>query len=310
MSGSPLRYLLVRLAWALVVTIGATAVAFAVAFVVPADPARALAGPKADRETLESIRKELGLDRPLAQQYWRFLGRLARGDLGRSYVSRRPVAQAIGERLPATALLAAASLSVALVIGLLGGVATAARAGGAFDRLGLVGAITVLSAPTFWLGMLFLYYAGFKWRLVPLGGSVSLAGLIGPSLVLGGTTGAYYSRLLHVNLAEVLGAPYIRAARAKGAGGWVVLWRHALRNAALPLVTVVGLDFAGLLNGVVLAETVFHWPGLGRLAFESVLAMDLPMIMGTVVVAAIMVVFANIVIDLVYVLIDPRVGLQ
>ncbi len=310
MGYASLRYILYRIAWGLIIVLGTTWITFAVVFVVPADPARALAGPRANSETLKIIRKDLGLDRPLWLQYSNFLGRLSRGDLGRSYVTRQPVATAIWQRLPATAILALTSLAVATLIGVLGGILTAAKAGQLTDRIGLVIALTFLSAPTFWLGMLFLYYAGFRWHLVPLGVSGSILQLIGPSLVLGATTGAYYSRLLHVNLTEVLRLPYIRAARAKGLAARVVYLRHALRNAALPLLTIIGLDFAGLLNGVVLTETVFQWPGLGRLAFQSVLAMDLPMIMGTVLVAAVMVVTVNIVVDVLYAMVDPRVTLR
>ncbi|MCC6767055.1 MAG: ABC transporter permease [Deltaproteobacteria bacterium] len=304
-----MRYLVGRLAWALVILLGTTWITFAIVFLVPGDPARVVAGPRADATTLATIRHELGLDRSLPAQYGRYLWRLARGDLGRSYANRQPVAATLARRLPATAALAAAGLAIALVVGLVGGLTTAPFAGRFVDRAALVGALAVLSAPVFWLGMIALYWLGFRWRLVPLGGAGTVRHLLLPALVLGVGTGAYYARLLHTNLQDVLALDYVRAARARGVGPVRLLAVHALRNAALPLLTIVGLDFAALMNGVVLTETVFHWPGLGRLAFDAVLALDVPVIMGTVLLSAALVVATNLVVDLLYRIVDPRIRL-
>jgi len=279
-------------------------------FVVPGDPARVVAGPRADAATLATIRHELGLYRSLPAQFGAYLWRLGHGDLGRSYATRQPVAATIARRLPATATLATAGLLIAVVIGLVGGLATAPIAGGVVDRIALVGSLAVLSAPVFWLGMIALYYVGFRWRLVPLGGAGDLRHLILPAFVLGVGSGVYYARLLHTNLQDVLALDYIRAARARGVGPLKILAVHALRNAALPLLTIVGLDFAALMNGVVLTETVFHWPGLGRLAFDAVLALDVPVIMGTVLLSAALVVATNLIVDLLYRLVAPRIRLE
>ena len=304
-----MRYLLSRLAWALVILVGTTFVTFAIVFLVPGDPARVVAGPRADAATLAVIRHELGLDESLPVQYGRYVARLLHGDLGRSYATRQPVATTLARRLPATATLACAGLVIAIVVGLAGGLVTAPFAGTWIDRTGLVLSLALLSAPVFWLGMLGLYYLGFRWRLVPLGGAGDLRHLLLPALVLGIGTGVYYARLLHTNLQEVLHQEYIRAARARGVGPLRLVGVHALRNAALPLLTVIGLDFAALMNGVVLTETVFHWPGLGRLAFDAVLALDVPIIMGTVLLSASLVVFTNLAVDLLYRLVDPRIRL-
>lgn len=304
-----MRYLAGRLAWGLVILLGTSAITFAVAFVVPGDPARVIAGPRADPETLARVRRDLALDRPLAVQYARYLGRLARGDLGRSYATREPVRAMLLRRLPATATLALTALALAIAIGLAGGLLTARYAGTWVDRGVLVGSLVVLSAPVFWLGMLALYYVAFRWRLLPLGGASSPRHLILPALVLGSGVGVYYARLLHTSLAEVLGQDYVRAARARGVGAPRLLLVHALRNACLPLITVIGLDLAALMNGVVLTETVFHWPGIGRLAFDAVLSLDVPVIMGTVLLSAALVVAANLAVDLVYRLVDPRIRL-
>mgnify|MGYP001222825832 CR=1 FL=1 len=304
-----MRYLIGRLLWALVVLLGTTWITFTIAFLVPGDPARVVAGPRADAETLAAIRRELGLDLPLSVQYGRYLARLVQGDLGRSYATRQPVAEILRRRLPATATLACAGLAVAIVIGLAGGLVTAPLAGTWIDHASLLGSLALLSAPVFWLGMLALYYVGFRWHLLPLGGAGDVRHLVLPALVLGVGTGVYYARLLHTNLVSVLGLDYIRAARARGAGHVRVVAVHALRNASLPLLTVIGLDLAALLNGVVLTETVFHWPGLGRLAFDAVLNLDVPVIMGTVLLSAILVVLSNVAVDLIYRVVDPRIRL-
>lgn len=305
-----MRYLAGRLAWALVILFGTTFITFAIVFVVPGDPARVVAGPRADAATIASVRRELGLDRSLPAQYGRYLWRLGHGDLGRSYANRQPVATTLARRLPATATLAVAGLAVAIVIGLVIGILTAPVAGTWVDRAVLVGSLAVLSAPVFWLGMIALYWIGFRWRLVPLGGAGSFRHLILPALVLGVGSGLYYARLLHTNLHGVLRLDYIRAARARGVGPFRLYAVHALRNAALPLLTLIGLDFAALMNGVVLTETVFHWPGIGRLAFDAVLALDVPVIMGTVLLSAALVVVTNLAVDLLYRLVDPRITLR
>jgi peptide/nickel transport system permease protein len=303
------RYLAGRIAWAAVILLGTTWITFAIVFLVPGDPARVVAGPRADTQTIAAVRRELGLDRPLHVQYLRYVARLARGDLGRSYATRQPVGEILARRLPATATLAGAALAVAVVIGLVGGLVTAPFAGGIVDRAALVASLVVLSAPVFWLGMIALYWVGYRWRLLPLGGAGGLRHLVLPALVLGVGTGAYYARLLHTNLVAVLGEDYIRAARARGVGRLRLLTVHALRNASLPFITVLGLDFAALLNGVVLTETIFHWPGIGRLAFDAVLSLDVPVIMGTVLLGAALVVAANVAVDLTYRVVDPRIRL-
>lgn len=296
-----------RLGSSIVILAGVSLLTFSLAFVIPADPARTLAGPKADKATLERIRRETGLDAPLAAQYGRYMRRLLRGDLGRSYVTRQDVREAIVERLPATAVLALSALGVALILGVGIGSWTATRAGQGSDLAVLVGALLVLSLPVFWLGLILLYLFGYWLRLLPLGGFASPVHIILPALTLGLGSGAYYARLVHTNLREALRSDYVRTAVAKGVAPMVVYGKHALRNALLPLTTLVGLDLAGLLSGVVLTETVFNWPGLGRLAVDAVFSQDIPMILGTVLFSAVLVVTANMVVDVLYMAIDPRI---
>jgi peptide/nickel transport system permease protein len=300
-------FLLRRLLRALSTLLGATFILFFLIWVVPADPAVSIAGPKADPETLAAIRKDLGLDQSFAVQYGRYLGQLARGDLGRSYLTGRRVADVIAERLPATAELALTSLGIGFLLGLLVGIATAARHGSRIDLAVLVGTLVGLAIPTFWIGNLLIYLFGYRLRLLPLGGYGTLRHLLMPAATLALVEFFFYARFVHSNVSGTLGSDYVRTARAKGVGPWRLYFRHALRNALIPIVTLLGLDVAALMSGVVLTETVFNWPGLGRLAVQSVFSLDIPLVAGTMLFSAVLVLAANLVVDLLYGVIDPRV---
>ena len=299
-----------RVGWGLVVLLGVSLITFTLAFVVPSDPARTVAGPKADPQTLARIRKDLRLDDPLPVQFARYVGRLMRGDLGRSYVTRRDVRAAILERVPATLFLASTSLALAVALGVALGVFTSLRAGTRTDLVVMTLCLVGLSVPVFFLGLLLLDLFAYRLRWLPLGGYGGVRFVVLPACALAIGNAAYYGRLVHTNMCEVLGRDYVRTARAKGLGPIRIYGRHALRNALLPVVTVIGLDFAGLMGGVVLTETVFNWPGLGRLAVDAVFNQDIPMIMGTVEFSALLVVAATLITDLLYVIIDPRIRSQ
>jgi peptide/nickel transport system permease protein len=228
------------------------------------------------------------------------------GDLGRSYLTRQNVLEAILDRLPATAYLAFASLVPAAFIGIALGCVTALRQGSSVDLAVLVASLVVLSLPVFWVGMLLLYFLAYRLQWFPLGGFGAI-NVVLPACTLGLGSAAYYARLLHTNMRTVLDQEYIRTAQAKGLSRVRVVGKHALRNALIPLTTLLGLDLAGLLSGVVLTETVFNWPGLGRLAVEAVFNQDIPVIMGTVLFSAMLVVVANAVVDVLYLMIDPRI---
>ncbi len=301
--------LLKRLAWGLLTLLGVTAITFVVVYRIPADPALALAGPSALRhpEVVENIRKKLHLDRPVTVQYAYFLGGLVHGDLGESYATGQPVSAAIASRLPATAELAVAGWLCWLVLGTLIGVWVAARPGGRREGVLLLFSIAGVSTPTFWIGILLLYLFVSRLQLLPAGGSGTVRHLILPLATLAVSGVAYYARLAHAGMTETLREPYIRTAVAKGLSPRVVLYRHALRNALLPLATLAGADLAALLGGVVFTESVFDWPGLGRLAVEAVGQKDVPMIVGVVLVSATFVVLANLGVDLLYPMLDPRI---
>jgi peptide/nickel transport system permease protein len=296
-----------RLLRAAVTLLGTSLVVFVIAHAVPADPVGAFAGRHADEETRQSIRRELHLDDPLAVQYGRFLWNAVRGDLGRSNVTREPVAEAILSRFPATLALSLGGLAVWLLVGVPLGVLTARYRDTPLDRAVLVLAAVSISVPTFWLGRLLQFEFAYRKGWFPVAGFFSWTSLILPSVTLGVVGVGYYARLVHGNMLEVLNQEYIRAARARGLSEPAVLFKHGLRNAFLPVLTVLGMDLAGLLGGVVFTESVFALPGLGALSLQAVLNLDVPMVMGTVLFAALLVVTANLVVDGIYGLIDPRI---
>jgi peptide/nickel transport system permease protein len=299
--------ILKRLFWSAAVVLGVSLLVFVVVKAIPADPVAAVAGPHADQETKDRIRKEMGLDDPLWWQYLRYLGNAAHGDLGKSYITQENVAEAIAVRFPATLALSLCGLALWLAIGVPAGVLTAKYRDRPIDRGVLVLSMIGVSLPTFWLGRLLQFYLAYEGGLFPVAGFVSWRHLILPSLTLGAVGAGFYARLVHSNMVEVLNQDYIRAARARGLSETTVLFKHALRNALLPVLTVLGLDAAALLAGVVFTESVFALPGLGVLALQAVRNVDVPMIMGTVLFAAVLVVLANLLVDVLYQFIDPRV---
>jgi peptide/nickel transport system permease protein len=305
-----LSYILRRIVFGAAVLIGASLITFVIAFVIPGDPAIAMAGAKADPHTLATIRSQLGLDRPLYVQYARYLDRALHGDLGRSYIRRESVTGLILDRFPATAILALSAMGLALTLGIALGLIAAAWRDRAADHALLVAALALISIPVFWLGTMLLVVAALWLRSLPLGGFGGWRSLVLPSITLALGTAGYYSRVLHTNLIDAMEQEYVRTARSKGLSFARALTRHALANALLPLVTLAGLDIAGMLSGVVLTETVFNWPGIGRLAEEAVFNLDVPLIMGTTLFAAFLVVIANLVVDLIYFWLDPRIRLS
>ncbi len=304
-----LAYLARRIVFGLVVLVGTTVITFAIAFVVPADPAVTLAGAKADPQTLATIRREMGLDRPVYVQYALYLDRAIHGDLGRSYIRRENVTALIEERLPATAILALCAFVLSLVLGIGMGVLAAANRGRALDNALLFISLALVSIPVFWLGTMLLIAGGLGLRSFPLGGFSGARSLVLPTITLALGSAGYYSRILHTNLTDALDRDFIRTARSKGVSRAMVVIKHAMANALLPLVTLAGLDLASMLSGVVMTETVFNWPGIGRLAYEAVFNLDIPLIMGTVLFSAFLIVVANFAVDLLYVWLDPRITL-
>ncbi len=285
-----LIYLARRIVFGAAVLLGTSLITFAIAFMVPADPAVAMAGAKADPATLATIRRQLGLDEPLYAQYGRYLDRALHGDLGRSYIRRESVTGLIVSRFPATALLAVSAMVLSLLVGIAMGLLAAAYRGRALDNALLVASLAMVSMPVFWLGTMLLIGASAVTRTFPLGGFSGWKSLVLPTVTLALGSAGYYSRILHTNVSDAMEQDYVRTARGKGLSRARAMMKHAMANALLPLVTLAGLDLAGLLSGVVLTETVFNWPGIGRLAYEAIFSLDIPLIMGTVLFAAALIV--------------------
>jgi len=300
-------YLVRRLLLTVPVLLGVTFIIFAMVRMIPGDPAQVIAGEQATRETVETVRRSLGLDRPLLLQYVHFLGDLLRGDMGRSTRSLRPVAQELADRFPNTIELTLAGMLVASLIGVVAGVVSATRQNRWPDTLSMVVALAGVSMPVFWLGLMLILLFSVKLGWLPPVGRGSWAQLILPALTLGAASAAILARMTRSSLLEVLRQDFITTARAKGLAQRAVIYKHALKNAMIPVVTVMGLQFGTLLSGAVLTETVFAWPGLGRLIVESILARDYPVVQGAVLLAALSFVFVNLVVDLLYSVLDPRI---
>jgi peptide/nickel transport system permease protein len=299
-------YALKRLAGALPVLVAVSVLVFLMLHAVPGDPARVIGGTDATDEMVRDIRRELQLDDALAVQYARFIVRAAAGDLGRSYITGEPVAVEVTRRLGATVELALASLALTVVVGMTVGVVSARRAGGIADTVGMTGALIAVSIPSFWLGLMLQVLFALRLGWLPSAGRAGFASLVLPALTLSAFSVAIVARMTRASLLEVLGQDYVRTAEAKGLSPLAVLVRHALRNALVPIVTVLGLRLGYLLGGAVVTETVFAWPGLGRFIVASIKARDFPSIQGGILVMAAGFVLVNLAVDLLYGWLDPR----
>ena len=300
-------YIVRRLLWVIVIVWGVSLLTFLVAYAVPADPARLYAGPRASAEVVHAIRHQMGLDRPVPLQYLDYIGHLLHGDFGYSFHLQSSVLPIIMDHFPATAELAGAGIVVELLIGLPLGVLAALHRNSWIDRLALLLSLISISAPTFVVGLVLLYVLGFVWPIFPLGGYGGLANLILPAVTLGLGGAGWYARTLRSTMLEVLHMDYVRTARAKGARRTRVAVRHVMRNALGPIITGLGLDMAYFLGGVLVIETVFGWPGVGMLGYQAIGYQDVPMIMGTVLFAALIIATMNLLIDVCYGLLDPRI---
>ncbi len=306
-------YIIKRFLMVIPILLGVATIIFVLMFLVPGDPARLLMGQHGDERVLESIRHEMGLDKPVYIQYVRFIGKLATGDLGTSYRQKRPVIQIIRERFPATAKLAVASMILAIIIGIAAGIIAAIYRNRVWDWIVMVLSLTGISMPVFWLGMMLIliFASGLGW--FPVGGygrSGDLRHLALPALSLSTISIGYISRMMRSSMLEVIGRDYIRTARAKGLSETAVILRHALKNAFIPVITVIGINFAALLGGAVATETVFAWPGLGRATVDAIKGRDLPVVEGCVIFLAFIFVMANLLVDLSYAWLDPRIRLE
>ena len=288
--------------------IGVMVVVFLLLYVAPGDPVQDMVGERADAETIARLRKELHLDEPLPKQFVLYAGGVLKGDLGNSYITQRPIIRDIKERFPKTLLLAGSAMFLASVLGITIGVLSARNPGGWFDRLWLGLAYLGISFPVYWVGLILILIFAVTLRWLPPSGYGGIKYLILPALALGSRSIAFLARVTRSSMLEVLGGDFVRTARAKGLRERVVIARHALRNAMIPIITVLGLDFGYYLTGSILTETIFSWPGIGRYVVNAIARRDLPAINGTVLFLSIVFVLVNLITDLAYAKADPRVA--
>jgi len=304
-------YLIKRLLLFFPILLGVATVTFFLMYVLPGDPVLSMVGERYDEETIERLREEMHLNDPLPVQYVKYLGGLARLDLGTSYITGVPVWESIRKRFPYTLRLAIAAMIIAIVIGVCAGVVAAWKWKTPLDWLTMGGTVVGISMPVFWFGVLLIYVFSMKLRVLPAsgyGGGNPLY-LVLPAFTLAQASAAYIARITRTSVLDETTEMYVKAARAKGVPEGRILFRHALRNALLPIITVVGADFGSFLSGAVLTESIFAWPGLGRFTLDAILKRDLPAIQGAVLFMAVLFMTVNLVVDLLYSRVDPRVKL-
>ena len=303
-----IAFIIRRLMLSIPTLIGVMIVVFLLLYVAPGDPVQDMVGERADAETIARLRKELHLDEPLPKQFILYAGGVFKGDLGNSYITQRPIIRDIKERFPKTLLLAGSAMLLASILGITIGVLSARNPGGWFDRLGLGLAYLGISFPVYWVGLILILIFAVTLRWLPPSGYGGVKFLILPALALGSRSIAFLARVTRSSMLEVLGSDFVRTARAKGLREQVVVARHALRNALIPIITVLGLDFGYYLTGSILTETIFSWPGIGRYVVNAIARRDLPAINGTVLFLSIVFVLVNLITDLAYAKADPRVA--
>lgn len=304
------QYIVRRLLLTIPVVFGVSLIVFSIIRLIPGDPARALAGVNATPEYIQQIRDRYGLDDPIHVQYGRFMKGLVTGDLGTSTFSRRPVTTEIGERFPRTLTLASISLLISTIVGVSAGIVSATRRNSLFDNVSMFVALVGVAAPVFWMALMLQLLFAVQLRWLPATGMGGIRHLILPAITLGMASAALMARITRSSMLDVLKQDFITTARAKGLAERVVVYKHALKNALIPVVTVLGLQFGILLGGAVLTETVFAWPGVGRLLVDAILRRDYPIVQGTVMLLAFLFVIINLVVDVIYAFLDPRIHYQ
>jgi len=296
-----------RLVQAALILFGVAAITFVLLYALPADPARMIAGRSATAQTVANIRHELGLDQPMLLQFWTYLHNLLSGNLGRSYAQKTDVWTLIVARLPATLTLMLAGIFVEVVLGLMLGTVAAVRRGGFVDRAVMMASFVGVSAPQFVVALLLLYVFAVTLGWFPMSGYGTLAHVVLPATTLGVLGAGWYARMVRSAMIDVLNQDYVRTARAKGLSSRRIVFRHALPNAILPVIAMIGIDIGQFMGGVVVVEAVYGWPGIGQLAWQAIQQVDIPIIMGVTLVSALAIVIGNLLADIIAPLIDPRI---
>lgn len=301
------NFLLRRIGWMLVMMLAVSLLVFLVMHLAPGDPAQLVAGMDAPPETIELIRKDLGLDKPIWVQYYQYVTRIVQGDFGKSLHSKTPVYEQLTIRLPITLKLAFYALAFGVTVGLLSGIIAAVKHHSLFDYVGMVFALVGASVPVFWLGFIMLYVFSVQLGWLPVSGGTSWQFFVLPAIALGARPAALISRLTRASLLEVLGENYIRTARSKGLAERIIVFKHALRNAIMTVVTAIGVQMGVLLAGSVVTEAVFGLPGIGQMMVNSILNRDFPMVQAPLLLVAWFFMIINLFVDIVHTIIDPRI---
>jgi len=303
-------YFIKRIFQTIPVILGIITLTFILMYIVPGDPVMSMVGERYDETTIQKLREELHLDDPIWMQYFRFLGNLLHGDLGRSFVTFNPVLDDLLTRFPFTLTLALSAMIVSILIGLSVGILSSLKPNSLLDRGTMMFALAGISAPVFWVGLLLILYVSVYLKWLPPTGYGGIEYLILPAITLGTRSAAFLARMTRATMLDVLQQDYIRTARAKGLPEWKVILKHAFPNTLIPVITIIGVDFGSYLSGAVLTESIFGWPGIGRFALDAILKRDFPVIQGTVLFTALMFISANLIVDLFYGVVDPRIRFE
>jgi peptide/nickel transport system permease protein len=304
------KYILKRILLLIPVLLGVTFIVFSIMYLTPGDPAQLILGEKASPQAIADLRHQMGLDKPFIVQYFTFVAKAVTGDFGRSYTTNRVVFAEIFSRFPNTLILAIVGVTVSIAIGIPVGIISATKQYSITDNVSMIVALLGVSMPNFWLGLMLILIFSVNFNLLPSGGFNGIQSLILPAITLGYSSSAIITRMTRSSMLEVIRQDFIRTARAKGVAEKTVILRHGLKNALIPVITVVGLQFGNLLGGAVLTETVFSWPGVGRLLVDAIRAKDTPMVLASVVFLATTFSICNLLVDILYGFVDPRIKSQ
>lgn len=301
------KYIFNRILQTIPVLLGVIVITFILMYIVPGDPVQSMVGERYDEATVERLRAELHLDDPLVVQFFRYVWNILHGDFGTSFYSGESVSAQIMDKFPNTMILALTAMIVAVLVGLSAGIISSLKPRSWLDKGTMFFALVGISAPVFWVGLMLVLFVGVYLRWLPPTGYGGIEYVILPAITLGLRSAAYLARLTRASMLEILDQQYIRTARMKGLPEWKVILKHAFPNTLVPVITVIGTDFGSYLSGAVLTESIFGWPGLGRLALDAILKRDFPVIQGAVLFMAIMFILANLVVDILYGVVDPRI---
>ena len=301
-----INYILKRVFHGIPVVLGVITISFILIYIAPGDPVLAIVGEYYNEETLNSLRQELHLDKPLLNQYVLFLGRIFQGDFGNSYITGRPIVDDLLIKAPYTFLLAVVAIMIAVMGGVFLGIMSAIKRNSIWDKTAVLLSIAGISAPVFWIALLLILFFSIELHILPPSGYGHWNFIILPAIALGTRSLALFTRITRTNFLEIIGEDYMTTAKAKGLNNYVIVLKHGLKNLMIPLITVIGLDFSSYLTGAVLTESIFGWPGLGRYMLDSIMQRDLPAIQGTILFMALIFVIINILVDVLYGVANPQ----